>query len=850
MINRQELYARMKDGAIVLTPTKRLALDLLQQFFHHQGQEALIQPLCLPFQSFLQKRFHDLAFAAELVTKPILLNNVQTRAIWHAILEKELTVTNGLVDAVQDSWAKCQRWRLDYNDPLFKQNHQSARFTFWCREFVRALQKIPAITNEQIVDYLIAQGNYKENKPIIWVCFSELTPQQAFLQEYLLSNGVENYHCPLIENSGKQYLCKAENEEDEFEQMQYWLEEKLKEPSQKIAIITPDLAQQTKSICSVLDKILPADKYTSSLGQSLDKIPLAAQALAFLGLDLDTISNHQARVILHSPYISHAQEEFFARAMAMRDAQSLQEEYCDWPVFLEDLDQLTPALATTLRQIHPYPDNASPEEWWQLFYQRLCILEFPGSTSLDSVNYQCYQRFLKLIDEFRQLQLVRNSFSCSEALTMLNTMAAATLFQPQKRQAQVHIIGLLEAAGCSFDAAWICGMTDEALPAKGALSPFIPIHLQKKMKMPYADMNKELHLAQQLLDTVQAISPEVIYSYAAFVEERVQSVHPQLQNLPTYSSVTAKTMAPPFPLENYFDAHAIPLLPTEKVRGGTSLLTKQAQCPFQAFAALRLLAWPTAETSLGLNPFERGHLLHKILELIWQKLGDQNALLALSEENLAKLIDETLDICLTPYRLRKRRSFTSLIAGVEYNRLRRLVRVCLEWEKQRPAFIVEALEKEFTIDLAGIDIKLRVDRLDRVGENSFWVIDYKSSPPQTLPWFDERPREPQLLLYALLDDNINTLIFAALKDGQLVCKGLSSEQLSFSGMKTLPAEITWSEQRQFWQQSLQQLAEEFKEGQCRPQPLNSSICQRCDYRSLCRFNSEEELALTDEIAVQ
>ncbi|WP_051131959.1 hypothetical protein [Legionella tunisiensis] len=50
---------------------------------------------------------------------------------------------------------------------------------------------------------------------------------------------------------------------------------------------------------------------------------------------------------------------------------------------------------------------------------------------------------------------------------------------------------------------------------------------------------------------------------------------------------------------------------------------------------------------------------------------------------------------------------------------------------------------------------------------------------------EERPQVPQLLLYALLDETINALLFAQLKAGQLTCKGLSAETYSVPGIITL-----------------------------------------------------------------
>ena len=140
--------------------------------------------------------------------------------------------------------------------------------------------------------------------------------------------------------------------------------------------------------------------------------------------------------------------------------------------------------------------------------------------------------------------------------------------------------------------------------------------------------------------------------------------------------------------------------------------------------------------------------------------------------------------------------------------------------------------------MAGLDFKVRVDRLDQV-EDKKWVIDYKSSLPPNKPWNEDRPKEPQLLLYALLDEQINALLLMQLKTGKIVCSGLSEEKQDISGITSLKKEEQWSEYRSKWQQQLTLLAEEFAQGYCPPQPASLTLCKQCDFQSLCRFQNNE-----------
>jgi len=75
-----------------------------------------------------------------------------------------------------------------------------------------------------------------------------------------------------------------------------------------------------------------------------------------------------------------------------------------------------------------------------------------------------------------------------------------------------------------------------------------------------------------------------------------------------------------------------------------------------------------------------------------------------------------------------------------------------------------------------------------------------------------------------------------LKNGQLSCKGFSEDTAEIAGIKAIKTDESWENHRENWRQQLHDLAEEYSQGHCIPQPLNASICPTCDYQNLCRFN--------------
>ena len=130
---------------------------------------------------------------------------------------------------------------------------------------------------------------------------------------------------------------------------------------------------------------------------------------------------------------------------------------------------------------------------------------------------------------------------------------------------------------------------------------------------------------------------------------------------------------------------------------------------------------------------------------------------------------------------------------------------------------------------------MRLDRLDTLASGEKWLIDYKSSIPSPLPFDEERPESPQLLLYALLDNAIRGLLFIELKKGHVACRGFAEDSKDTGGIKALKTDEHWSTYQKLWHERLTQLADEFYEGYCPPKPKKNSTCQTCNFHTLCRI---------------
>lgn len=836
VLTKEALFLALSEGTTILTPNNRLSQELLEDYFHNTKKTVYAKPRCFPYQTFLVERYTKARQMYAHQTHPLLLTNTQQHHLWRQILLKQSPYSyhDGLLQEIKEAWTRCQQWNIKLQNIAFQQTPQTQQFQRWWQQFEKKLNEIHAITTEQLPTHLLHYPDLFSASPIVWACFDDFTPIQQRLQQEMNEQGSPQYVYDLDDIPHRSSVYAAEDDEDEWLQMIEWLKQALLHENARIGIVVPDLETQCRPIKRLLQRHIPSHAFNITLGHALIDFSLVTHGLTWLNLDLSLLNHHQACLLLHSPYLAGSKSEFIARADMMQNNPLLKEPQLSLDALKISLINTTPILAACLMSLPHYPEEAPVSTWAQLFKARLTHFGFPGEYPLDSENYQCFQRFVLLFDEFLQLSVITPILKKEDALSALTILAQSTIFQSKTNKTSIQILGLLEASGCHFDNLWITGLTHQCLPKKCRLSAFIPIELQRSLNMPHAVPQRELKFAEQCLKRLQRGSHESILSYSRLSGDSPNLPSPLLSNLPSWTALPKMTPSHSSFLNIHEEDYQLPFLPHESVSGGTSLLANQAKCPFKAFAMHRLSATSAPSLSEGLDASERGQILHKIMELFWKKVGSQAQLLSLSPIELNQLIDTMIEIAMTTLIPKHRLSFSSLVQEVERLRLNRLVHEYLTWEKMRPPFIIEALEQEFSMTLAGIEFRVRIDRLDKTQDETKWVIDYKSSLPTSKPWNEERPEAPQLLLYALLDHQIHTLLLIQLKSGQIVCSGISNDDLTIDGMSGLKKGEDWSEKQSQWREQLTLLAQEIQEGHCPPLPTKESHCLQCDFLYLCR----------------
>ncbi len=183
-------------------------------------------------------------------------------------------------------------------------------------------------------------------------------------------------------------------------------------------------------------------------------------------------------------------------------------------------------------------------------------------------------------------------------------------------------------------------------------------------------------------------------------------------------------------------------------------------------------------------------------------------------------------------------TYTPVFRELEIRRLVSLVKQWMEIEKMRPEFTVLELEKKSQVNFHGLNLNIRIDRIDELEESSQLIIDYKTGEVNVRKWHGDRPEEPQIPLYAVIHkDEANAVAFAGLKRGRLGFTGLSAKPGLVDGVKPVSEvdpENAWEKLITDWEMILSKLAGEYLQGLASVTPRKDA-CQYCDLHSLCRI---------------
>lgn len=881
-------------GATIVTPNKRLARQIVVRVDQGQradGRAAWPSARALPWSTFVDELWQA-AVDVQTHWPPYRLDSVQCAHLWRRIVARDLRDAP-LVDADAAAALAAEAWELVYaydgdagDMPGFAvAGTDAANFARWAQAFQRETSRRNAMDSARATPALAREAAILRKSGVVDVVavgFLDVAPSQQRLLGALAQAGA---NVELLRESADQTvspaarLVAADSLRDELMLALHWARERaLADANAQIGIVLLDLPDRRNEVRALAEDILcpflqwpgcerAPRPYDLSAGESLSQAAPVAAALDLISLAHGVLDVGRAAALVRSPFLPGADVSWPIRASLERKWLDAGHRELAQQALLADLEGCDAALAQRLRRAMASlrsPKQATPRVWAEQWRNCLDATGWCEEQALSSAQREAQGAWLQLLREFARLGIVTSELEAPEALAALRRAADQQTFQAEAPGARVQILGALEAAGLSFDALWVVGVSADAWPRAPSPNPLLPIAWQRKHGVPRSHAARELEYARRLTARLSRSAADVVFSYARTVDDHVCLPSPLVAKLarhepPALPGSTAQRAFDGRPaLEAVADTQAPCVLAGTPIGGGAGLIEAQSACPFRAAMRFRADAreWPALTTGLGRA--EQGRLVHAALESFWARVQDHATLVALSESELDAAIAQAVAEATSALGRERWHGVPPVVAAGERERVTRLVRQWLvSIERVRPPFRVVALEAEtrHTLQLGGIALELRFDRLDAIGHGHRAIVDYKSgravSPAR---WFEGRPQGIQLALYAMAQARrdstppVTALAYGQLKPGEVKAVGLAAERSQWPGLMQ-PGDVKgvvladWEAARSHWEAALTGLAQAFGAGHAPVAPRDNIACQWCHLHAVCRIAAVAELAI-------
>ncbi len=651
----------------------------------------------------------------------------------------------------------------------------------------------------------------------------------------------------------------------------------------RVGVVVPDLGARRVELERAFEEVLAPcpdarsgegeRPFSLSLGKALACTAPVADALALLRVATGPVEPALAARVLESPFLSGAERERIRRAALGREVRTAGEATLDLPslrALVRRARRGAPRLARILAEIgalaDAMPGRRGAGAWADLLWRMLAAAGWPGERGIDSVAFQSAEAFRDALAALASVQAVLGPMGVAEAVERLAARCAEQVFAPRAGGARVELSGVLETGGQQYTHLRLIGMDDLAWPPPASPVPLLPVTLQARLEIPGSTPALAMAHATTLTRRLLASADRVVVTHAERVADETRRASPLLESIPvsppasrsgstTRAWTLTEALAGAAPELEAIPEQALPALEDGAfVLGGARVLQDQAACGFRAFARHRLRVARESGRDAALDARARGAIVHAALEALWGELRSHARLLASTPAERSEIVSRAVSGALDD-AARARPAIRGRLREIEHRRLERLVSRWLERECERAPFEVVAPERDARVRVGPLELELRPDRVDRLDDGRYLVIDYKTGAAGLASWFGERPDDPQVPLYAsglVAEDgaplDVACGAFGLVGAERLGLEGLGQSASYAEGVREVAATRyarsagieDWEAALAAWRRSHAALARAFAGGLPEVDPKRwPATCRSCEVRPLCRVDEQQ-----------
>lgn len=856
--------AAVMAGHTVLAPNTEIAaalFDAVERTHLEAGRDVWPTPRVRDFSGWLREKQLDRQLKD--ATSPRVLGDLDERELWREIID-----SSGFGQAALESSGAARAARRarqamnEYGIPLQAIAEHAAvseevrAFLEWNRRFDERCRQLDCISAGELLRLAPAPA-----EAITWV---ESPVWRPMARQWLVRHG--RMLAPRSTESRPTHRLHSASPAEELSAIADWALSNWRSDERFRAwICVPDLNLRRAGVLDAFDAALAPQRFTLSAtagaapyavagGTPLAEFAPVNAALEMLAASVDSVPFERFSALLRAPqqHASLAEAGPAARVDVLLRKQGPSEaELATWITLgMRIAAAHTVGPIAGLKRLHDalgvldeLRGNEPMSRWVSVWITALELGPWAQRHSWSSVEFQAAERFRELLGTLATADSILGTQSRRSAQRILRRAARETAFQVQTGIPPIWVSGQLSDPWLNYAGLWVSGCSAERWPPAADPIALLPVRLQRDFGIVAAAPESQLNFAVELQNRWSARAGHCVFSYADQGDGRSAAPSPILPQGAAISSAApprphwrAQLQAAPV-LEQWVDEIAPAFAAGERTHG-VSTLRAQSRCAFRGFAETRLGTERLERPMPGFNDRERGELIHHALEHIWSSLGNSSALLSISAEAQAQLLDEGVRRALAKAcRVRDPGDRWQLR---ERQRMEKVLRKWLDTERQRAPFEVEQLEHGTqTARHAGLEFTVRIDRVDRLADGARVLVDYKTGKAAP-DWRGERPDNPQLPIYALLQpEALVAVAYGHVNAADCSFIAESERRAIFaprSGITALEGLPSLAALIDVWSLRVEKLAADFAAGRAAVAPTLRA-CRTCRLHGLCRVPS-------------
>ena len=862
------LLAAAAAGRTVLAPNTELAaalFDALERVHRDAGDRIWPTPRVRDWSGWLR----ELHQQQQLVdaNSPRLLNDVEERELWRMVIDAaqvgpDCLDPGGAARAAQRARRTLREYLIPLSALSDQQSEEVTAFLDWNQAFEQRCRALGCVSADTLQS---PQG--PPLHPVSWLESAQWRPAaRRWLERFGEVLKAQD------RTSGPASVIGAPSPAAELAGMAEWARAGLADERFRAWICVPDLRRRRAEVVDAFDAALApqrfglpggsaAPPYAVAGGTPLADYASVRAALELLAASLDAVPFARFSMLLRAPELQAGDEDSSSAArldVALRRRASSEADLATWLELAERVargEKMAPPAA--LQRLRAAQQRLLERrgahrfsEWVAVWIAALEAGPWAFRGRWSSIEYQAAERFRELLATLATGDAVLGTHAQDSAQRILRRAARETPFQVQTGVPAVWVSGQLLDPWLNYDGIWVAGCDDEQWPPPVVPVALLPIRLQRQYGVISASPGLQLAAAIELQSRWPKRAGQCVFSHADAAEGNASSPSPLLPKdasrlSPAFGSVPQPHWRALFEtapaLQSLWDELAPPHAGNERTHG-VATLRAQSRCAFRGFAETRLDVQRLEQPVPGFSDRERGELVHHALEHVWSMLHDSTALQALLPEAQAQLLDAAATRALAI--VCKRRDPGRLWQQRERIRLHNLLGNWLQLERARAPFSIEALEQGDQIArFAGLEFKVRIDRVDRLADGARILIDYKTGAASA-DWRGERPDNPQLPIYALLRrEALAAVAYAKVNAAEsgFVVESERRDIFPRTRATKLEGMPAFADLVEVWSRRMTRIAGEFAAGRAEVAPTIKA-CKNCDLHGLCRVPAALEEA--------